>query len=128
MDLKSLSELIKKEREKQNLSYDKIYEETRIPKKFLIAIEENNWFQFPSDFHKRATLRKYLDYLGIKNININEIFKHEITDREFKNEENKNIEEVNLKFDRSFYMAIIFFFLFLVLFIISNFLFKNLTK
>lgn len=61
----TVSEAIRKKREKLGISIEKVTEKTRIPGKFLQAVEESRWEEFPSAFHRRSYLRLYLSYLKL---------------------------------------------------------------
>ncbi|HOK55712.1 MAG TPA: helix-turn-helix domain-containing protein [bacterium] len=137
MDLKSLSELIKKEREKKEIDYDRIYRDTKIVRKFIEYIEDGEWNKFPGNFYRKAVLKKYLDYLGIEGINLDELFEEkketceeEIIEpkRERKDERNKEKNEKKFYSDTKFYILIFLFLLFILLLLIGNLLFENLIK
>ncbi|MCM8767000.1 MAG: helix-turn-helix domain-containing protein [Candidatus Omnitrophica bacterium] len=129
MDLKSLSELIKKEREKKGLDYEKIYKDTMILSKFLEYIENGQWEKFPSEFHKKAVLRKYIDYLKIEGINLDDIFKKQddFNQKDVEKGENFKKEVIN-KIDKKFYIIIFLSLIFFLFFIIANLILKNLSE
>lgn len=133
MDLKSLSELVKKERENKGISYEQIYRDTKIISKFIEYIENGQWEKFPSDFYKKAILKKYLEYLGIEGTILDKIFEgnKSVSEEEIVEKEpvkNKEKDKTMSYFNRKFYFVIILFFLFLLLLFIGNFLFKNLSE
>ncbi|MGB9677706.1 MAG: helix-turn-helix domain-containing protein [Candidatus Ratteibacteria bacterium] len=137
MDLKSLSELVKKEREKKGISYEMIYRDTKIMGKFIEYIENGKWDKFPGDFYKKAVLKKYLNYLGIEGINIEEVLnkkedgsEEKIIEHEVEKNDKKKKEKIEKKIfsDRKFYLLIALFLLFVLLLILENLIFKNLTK
>ncbi|MFN4227564.1 MAG: helix-turn-helix domain-containing protein [Candidatus Ratteibacteria bacterium] len=129
MDLKSLSEIIKKEREKKGLNYEKIHQDTSIPSKFLEYIENGNWEMFPSEFHKKAVLKKYIDYLKIEGLNLDDIFRDKDNfDQNQVEEKEKSLEKSDDKKDRRFYIVIFLFLIFFLLFILTNILLKNLSE
>ncbi|MCM8785830.1 MAG: helix-turn-helix domain-containing protein [Candidatus Omnitrophica bacterium] len=129
MDLKSLSELLRREREKRGLDYEKIYKDTMILSKFLEYAENGKWEMFPSEFHKRAVLKKYIEYLKIEGINLDDIFKKKdnLSEKEVEKDENLK-QEVTNKIDRKFYIIILLFIIFSLFFIIVNLMLKNLSE
>jgi len=134
MDLKSLSELIKKEREKRGIDYEKIFKDLKIVSKFIEYMENGEWDKFPADFYKKAILKKYLDYLEIEGIDVEEVFKgkkeEEFNEEKVINniEERKEKIESNFNIDRKFYIAIFLLFLLIILLFIINLTLKNLSK
>ena len=134
MDLKSLSELIKKEREKRGIDYEKIFKDTKIISKFIEYIENGEWDKFPADFYKKAVLKKYLDYLGIEGINVEEIFKEkkeeEFNEQKMLTNTDESKERIEKSFypDRKFYFLIFLLFLLIILLFIANLTLKNLSK
>jgi len=55
----------KKARESQNVSIDKIAEETRISKRFLMAIENEHFDVLPGGIFNRGFIRTYAERLGL---------------------------------------------------------------
>ncbi len=72
-----INELLKRTREKEGISAEKIFHDIHIPSKFVDMMEKGEWENFPSLLHMKGFLRIYGDYLkipvelveeGIKNI------------------------------------------------------------
>ncbi len=61
----SLGTLLKKEREKQKISLDDISEETKIGKKYLSAIETDNYTIFPGETYFIGFIRNYARAIGL---------------------------------------------------------------
>lgn len=121
-NLENLSERIKKEREKQGLSIEKVHQDTKIPVKFIRYIEEGKWDGLPSKFHIKGYTKLYLSYLNLE-ISIDDFFKEE---EEIKKEEEKKQEENTNK--NLIYITIWLFMIFLIECIWANFLFSSLLK
>ncbi|NLJ44987.1 MAG: helix-turn-helix domain-containing protein [Treponema sp.] len=77
----SIGEQLKTARERTGLDLDRISEDTNIAKRFLTALEEENFSVFPGDPYVIGFLRNYAEYLGLdarelinafKNIRIQE--------------------------------------------------------
>ena len=63
--MEALGEYLKEAREKLNLSIDKIADDTHIMKKFIEAIEIEEFTAFPGEAYLKGFLRTYSEYLGI---------------------------------------------------------------
>jgi len=63
-----LGDLLKTTREAQGLSLDEVSEDVRIRKHLLVALEENNFDQFPSPVIIRGLIRNYAKYLHLDPI------------------------------------------------------------
>lgn len=64
----SLSELgkrLKEERERKNLSLEDLQKETKIQKRYLLAIEEGKFDVLPGMFYARAFVKNYAEVLGL---------------------------------------------------------------
>ncbi|MGB9707435.1 MAG: helix-turn-helix domain-containing protein [Microgenomates group bacterium] len=61
----TIGEILKKERIKKNLSLNEIEKKTKIRKKYLEAIEENNWRIFPSKIYIEGVIKNYAMVLGL---------------------------------------------------------------
>lgn len=77
----SLSELgrkLKEERERKNLSLEDLQKETKIQKRYLVAIEEGNFDVLPGKFYARAFVRNYAEAVGIDPDQLFDELDHEI--------------------------------------------------
>src|SRR5699024_7926827 len=54
-----IGQLLKEEREAQELSLDEIQEMTKIQKRYLQAIEDNSFNSLPGRFYARAFIKEY---------------------------------------------------------------------
>ncbi|HOF00293.1 MAG TPA: helix-turn-helix transcriptional regulator [Spirochaetota bacterium] len=63
--MEALGEFLKEARIKANLSIMNIAEETHIMKKFIEAIEKEEFSAFPGDAYLKGFLRTYSEYLGL---------------------------------------------------------------
>lgn len=61
----SLGEFLKEARGKLNISIEQITEDTRILRKFIEAIENDDFSAFPGETYLKGFLRNYSEYLGI---------------------------------------------------------------
>ncbi|MGM8214538.1 helix-turn-helix domain-containing protein [Bacillaceae bacterium W0354] len=60
-----LGEKLKEAREEKNLTIDDIQQETKIQKRYLISIENNDWSKIPGIFYVRAFIREYANAVGL---------------------------------------------------------------
>jgi len=60
----SLGESLKKRRLQRGLTFDMIGQDTRISQRFLKALEEEQWAEFPAKVYLEGFLRQYAAYLG----------------------------------------------------------------
>lgn len=65
--MEALGEFLKEARIKANLSIMNIVEETHIMKKFIEAIEREEFSVFPGDAYLKGFLRTYSEYLGLNS-------------------------------------------------------------
>ena len=57
--------LLKNKRVEKNLTLDKVEFDTKIRKKYLLAIEHDNWSTFSSSVYVAGVIRTYSRYLGV---------------------------------------------------------------
>ncbi|GAA0461746.1 helix-turn-helix domain-containing protein [Alkalibacillus silvisoli] len=60
-----LGQRLKEERESRSFSIEEISEQTKIQKRYLIAIEEHDWSKIPGNFYVRAFIREYAEAVGL---------------------------------------------------------------
>jgi len=70
---KTVGQILKAKRETRKFSLEKVHKDTRIGMKYLIALEEEKFDQFPAEVYVLGFLRSYARYLGL---NENEIINH----------------------------------------------------
>ena len=56
---------LKQVREGKKLTIDKVIEDTFIMKKFILAIEDDDFSSFPGEAYLKGFLRNYGEYLGL---------------------------------------------------------------
>lgn len=61
MAIKNLGETLRDARLSENISLDELQQITKIQKRYLQAIEENDYGQIPSEFYVRRFLKQYAD-------------------------------------------------------------------
>jgi cytoskeleton protein RodZ len=63
--MEALGSYLKDVRENANLSIDKVVDETHIVRKFIEAIEKDEFSMFPGEAYLKGFLRTYSEYLGL---------------------------------------------------------------
>ncbi len=63
--MESIGEKLRSAREAKGITFDQIYRDTNIPKKYLEALEAEDFDQFPGDTYLLGFMRSYGDYLGL---------------------------------------------------------------
>ncbi|MCA1950660.1 MAG: helix-turn-helix domain-containing protein, partial [Treponema sp.] len=63
--MESIGEKLRSAREAKGITFDQIYRDTNIPKKYLEALEAEDFAQFPGDTYLLGFMRSYGDYLGL---------------------------------------------------------------
>lgn len=76
--MKTVGEILRGVRLEKNLTLEKIEESTKIRKKFLQALEENNWQKLPSITYSRGFIKNYAEFLGLDSTYILSIFRRQI--------------------------------------------------
>jgi transcriptional regulator with XRE-family HTH domain len=92
----SVGSLLKQERLKKNLPLTQVEKETKIRRKFLEAIENNDWTIFSSKIYITGLLKNYARYLGLDHNKIIAFFRRDYEKREDLNF-TKGIAQANLK-------------------------------
>lgn len=80
--MKTVGEILKKARIEKNLDYESIEKKTRIRKKFLEALEKNDWEKFHSTTYIKGFIRNYSNFLGLKPEEMVAVFRRQYTDDE----------------------------------------------
>lgn len=110
----TIGEILKSERQNQNLTLDKIENITKIRKKNLQAVENNDWKQFHSKIYIIGVIKSYGNFLGINQEKLLAIFRREYEKKEelkFKNSFKKSYFTPS----QSFFRILIFFLVFIFL-------------
>lgn len=80
--MKTVGEILQKARIEKNLDYEAVEKKTRIRKKFLEALENNEWQKLPSPTYIKGFIRNYSNFLGLKPEEMVAIFRRQYTDEE----------------------------------------------
>lgn len=75
-------EIIHRQRKLKNISIEDIEKKTRIRKKYLRALEENDWTPFPSKMYIVGILRSYAHFLELDQEKIIAFFRREYEKKE----------------------------------------------
>lgn len=57
----NIGETLRKARIDKKISLDELQQRTKIQKRYLLAIEENDFHELPSDYYLRTFIRQYAD-------------------------------------------------------------------
>ena len=63
--MESIGEKLRLARERNNLTIDQIARETHVAKRFLKALEDEDFATFPGETYALGFLRNYAEYLGL---------------------------------------------------------------
>jgi cytoskeleton protein RodZ len=63
--MESIGEKLRAARERNNLTIDQVARETHVAKRFLKALEDEDFTQFPGETYAMGFLRNYAEYLGL---------------------------------------------------------------
>ncbi len=63
--MESLGEILKAAREKRNITVEQIARDTRISRRYIEALEQEDFSAFPGETYLTGFLRNYADYLGL---------------------------------------------------------------
>lgn len=80
--MKTVGEILKKVRIEKRLTFEDIETTTRIRKKFLIALEENDWDKLPSLPYIKGFIKSYSSFLGLKPDEMVAIFRRHFQEQE----------------------------------------------
>ncbi len=75
-------EILQRERKNQNVTLEQIEKETRIRKKNLVAIENNDWDEFPSKTYILGVIKSYGKYLHLDVEKLAAFFRREYERKE----------------------------------------------
>lgn len=75
--MKTAGQILKENREKQEIDLDQVAQETKIRKKYLVALEKDDYQLFPSATTIKGFIRNYARFLGIDPEKILAIFKRD---------------------------------------------------
>lgn len=80
--MRTVGEILKKARMEKRLALEDIEKNLRIRKKFLEALEENEWNKLPSLPYIKGFLRNYSTFLGLAPEEMVAIFRRQFRDQE----------------------------------------------
>lgn len=92
--MKSVGEILKKERLRQNLMISQIASLIKTKEKNIIAIEENNFTVFNEEIYALSYVRDYAEILGLNPDEITPYFRRTIELQRLKNPEKTSKEEI----------------------------------
>lgn len=76
--MKTVGEILKAKRSEKNLNLEAVEEEIRIRKKFLEAIENDDWQKLPSLTYTRGFIKNYSEWLGLDTAYVLSIFRRQM--------------------------------------------------
>lgn len=76
-EMKTVGEILKKAREEKGLGLDRVAAATRIKKRFLEAIEKNDFQNLPSKVAARGFVKNYADFLELSPKSVLAVFKRD---------------------------------------------------
>jgi len=89
-----LGAILKKAREKKALDLSQVEKRLKIRKKYLEALEEENWKVIPGEVYLKGFLQKYAQFLGLDAQKILELYKKErAIQRQIEEEKNPSLPQ-----------------------------------
>lgn len=76
--MKTVGEILKTKRQEKNLNLEAVEEEIRIRKKFLEAIENDDWQKLPSLTYTRGFIKNYSEWLGLDTAYVLSVFRRQM--------------------------------------------------
>jgi cytoskeletal protein RodZ len=73
--VESIGEQLRSAREAKGITFEQIYRDTNIPKKYLEALEAEDFAQFPGETYLLGFMRSYGDYLGLDSKELLALYK-----------------------------------------------------
>lgn len=73
--MESIGEQLRSARENKGITFEQIYRDTNIPKKYLEALEAEDFAQFPGETYLLGFMRSYGDYLGLDSKELIALYK-----------------------------------------------------
>lgn len=74
--MESIGEKLRKAREEKSLSVDQVARDTNIAKRYIVALEDEAFAEFPGEPYLIGFLRNYSDYLGLDTEEIVGLYKN----------------------------------------------------
>src|SRR5690606_813765 len=91
MKLRELGEYLKRERELRQISLSKIADETKIPFRYLEAIERGDVEKLPGEVYLKGFLRSYALELGLDDHDVLERYR-QLKEKEAEGDEEKTVQ------------------------------------
>jgi len=79
--MEKIGQILKCKREEQKLTIEDVNSSTRIPLKFIAALEEDNVAGFPAELYYYGSLRRYALFLGLNDAELVDAYKLEKASR-----------------------------------------------
>lgn len=79
--MKTVGQILKEERIKKGLSLEMVEKETKIRKKFLEAIENNNLDIAPGEVYAQGFVKKYAEFLDLESNRVMAIFRRQTQEK-----------------------------------------------
>jgi cytoskeletal protein RodZ len=80
--MRTVGEILRKVRSESNLTLEEVEKNIKIRKKYLIALEENNWNKLPSLPYIKGFIRNYSNFLGLKPDEMIAIFRRQFKEQD----------------------------------------------
>lgn len=75
---RTIGQILRQNRKRKNISLERAEQETKIRLKYLLALEENKFNDFPAEVYALGFLSRYSDYLGLNTVQLIDIYKSEL--------------------------------------------------
>lgn len=76
--MKTVGEILKQARLNQKISIEEVEKVTRIKKKFISALEENNFQELPSFTFTRGFLKNYSEFLNLPSNDLTALYRRQV--------------------------------------------------
>ena len=68
--MKSIGDTLAKRRQARGVTFERVYESTKIRAQILDAIEKGNWGELPGDVYVRGFIIRYAQFLGLNGLEL----------------------------------------------------------
>ena len=76
--MKTVGEILKNKRAEKKVTLENVEDNTKIRRKFLEALESDNWQKLPSLTYARGFIKNYGEYLGLDTAYILSVFRRQL--------------------------------------------------
>jgi len=80
--MEGIGEILREARERKKVSFEEIEDTTKIKKRYLLALELEEWSRMPGKVYAKGFLRTYARYLGLDEQAIGDLFELSLVARE----------------------------------------------